>query len=144
MIRIETKLAGYRGYLILFIDDHDWTFSGGFLWNLSGSWRVGGVYRQGFDVGIGNDITAGVAVDYGVPPGTIIISNRGVPIEFPDVFGLGLAWRGLQEKLTLSFQWDRIGYSSIPQSMGLDDQAIDDADEMTRRRRAAWLKSRSS
>jgi long-subunit fatty acid transport protein len=114
----------------LFIDDADWTFSGGFLWRLSERWRLGGVYRQGFDVGIGNDIIAGVAVDYGVPPGTVIIQNRGVPAEFPNVYGIGFSYRGLEERLTLSFQWDRIEYSSLPQSIGLDDQTIDDADEL--------------
>jgi long-subunit fatty acid transport protein len=114
----------------LFIDDSDWTFSGGFLWSPSQRWRIGGVYREGFVVDLGNDIIAGVAVDYGVPPGTVIIRNRGIPAEFPDVYGLGLSYRGLEERLTLSFQWDRIGYSSIPQSIGLDDQTIDDADEL--------------
>jgi long-subunit fatty acid transport protein len=114
----------------LFLDDSDWTFSGGFLWSLSERWRVGGVYRQGFDVGIGNDIITGVAVDYGVPPGTVIIRNRDIPIEFPDIFGLGVSYRALAERLTLGFQWDRIEYSSIPQSMRLDDQTIDDADEL--------------
>jgi hypothetical protein len=114
----------------LFIDDSDWTFSGGFLWSPSHHWRIGGVYREGFVVDLGNDIIAGVAVDYGVPPGTVIIRNRGIPAEFPDVYGLGLSYRGLEERLTLSFQWDRIGYSSIPQSIGLDDQTIDDADEL--------------
>jgi len=113
----------------LFIDDFDWVFSGGFLWSISERWRIGGVYRQGFEVGIGNEITVGVAVDYGVPPGTVIISNRDVPVDFPDVFGLGLSYRALAEKLTLSFQWDRVEYSSIPRSMGLDDQTIDNADE---------------
>jgi long-chain fatty acid transport protein len=114
----------------LFIDDEDWTFSGGFLWSPTSRWRIGGVYRQGFEVGLGNDIIAGVAVDYGVPPGTVIIRNRDVPAEFPDVYGLGVSYRGLEERLTLSFQWDRIEYSSIPQSIGLDDQTIDDADEL--------------
>jgi long-chain fatty acid transport protein len=114
----------------LFIDDEDWTFSGGFLWSPTSRWRIGGVYRQGFDVGLGNDIIAGVAVDYGVPPGTVIIRNRDVPAEFPDVYGLGVSYRGLEERLTLSFQWDRIEYSSIPRSIGLDDQTIDDADEL--------------
>jgi hypothetical protein len=113
----------------LFIDDSDWTITGGFLWRLSERWRVGGVYRQGFDVGIGNDIIAGVAVDYGVPPGTVIVRNRGVPAEFPDLYGLGLSYRGMEERLTLSFQWDRVEYSSIPESIGIDDQTIDDADE---------------
>jgi long-chain fatty acid transport protein len=114
----------------LFINDQDWTFSGGFLWSPTNRWRVGGVYRQGFEVGLGNDIIAGVAIDYGVPPGTVIVQNRGVPTEFPDVFGLGVSYRGLEERLTLSFQWDRVEYSSIPQSIGLDDQTIDDADEL--------------
>ncbi len=114
----------------LFIDDSDWTFSGGFLWSPTSRWRIGGVYRQGFEVGIGNDIIAGVAVDYGVPPGTVIIQNRDIPAEFPDIFGLGVSYRALEERLTLSLQWDRIEYSSIPQSIGLDDQRIDDADEL--------------
>ena len=114
----------------LFIDDSDWTFSGGFLWSPTSRWRIGGVYRQGFEVGIGNDIIAGVAVDYGVPPGTVIIQNRDIPAKFPDIFGLGVSYRALEERLTLSFQWDRIEYSSIPQSIGLDDQRIDDADEL--------------
>ena len=114
----------------LFIDDEDWTLSGGFLWSLTSRWRIGGVYRQGFDVSLGNDITAGVAVDYGVPPGTVFIRNRGVPTEFPDVYGLGVSYRTLEERLTLSFQWDRIEYSSIPRSIELDDQTIDDAEEL--------------
>jgi len=114
----------------LYIDDTDWTWTGGFLWRPSERWRIGAVYRQGFDAGINNDITAGVAVDYGVPPGTVFISNRGVPIEFPDVFGAGMAWRAADGRLTLGFQWDRIRYSVIPKSIGLDDQAIDDADEL--------------
>lgn len=125
----------------LFIDDSDWTLSGGFLWRPSDRWRVGGVYRQGFDVSLGNDIIAGVAVDYGVPPGTVFIRNRGVPAEFPDVYGLGVSYRGLEERLTLSFQWDRIGYSSIPQSIGLDDQTIDDADELHFGAEYAFLES---
>ena len=125
----------------LFIDDSDWTFSGGFLWSPTSRWRIGGVYRQGFEVGMGNDIIAGVAVDYGVPPGTVFIRNRGIPAEFPDVYGLGFSYRGLEEKLTLSFQWDRIEYSSIPQSIGLDDQTIDDADELHFGAEYAFLQS---
>lgn len=114
----------------LFLDDSDWTLSGGFLWSLTDRWRLGGVYRQGFEVDVGNDIIAGVSVDYGVPPGTVIIRNRGIPMKFPDVYGLGLSYRGMDERLTLSFQWDRIEYSSIPHSIGIDDQTIDDADEL--------------
>ena len=113
----------------LFIDDRDWRLSGGFLWNVSERWRIGGVYRDGFEATLGNDVTIGVAVDYGVPPGTVM-SIRGVPVEFPDIYGLGLAYRAPDGRLTLSMQWDRVRYSVIPKSIGLDDQTIDDADEL--------------
>ena len=134
----ETGFFGPTSYLperlalteYLFIDDEDWTFSGGFLWSPTSRWRIGGVYREGLDAGLGNDVIVGVAVDYGVPPGTVIIRNRDVPAAFPDVYGLGVSYRALEERLTLSFQWDRIEYSSIPRSIGLDDQTIDDADEL--------------
>ncbi len=125
----------------LFIEDQDWTLSGGFLWNPSARWRIGGVYRQGFEADLGNDIIVGVAVDYGLPPGTVVIRNRGIPARFPDVYGLGFSWRAPQEKLTLSFQWDRIEYSILPQSIGLDDQAIDDADELHFGAEYAFLES---
>ena len=65
-----------------------------------------------------------------VPPGTVFISNRGVPIGFPDIYGLGIAYRAPGGRLMLSMQWDRIEYSTIPKSLQLDDQAIDDADEL--------------
>ena len=113
----------------LFVNGEDWTISLGFLWSPVDRWSIGGVYRQGSEVEMGNDITTGVAVDYGVPPGTVIVSNRGIPIEFPDIYGLGTAYRAADGRLTLSFQWDRIEYSSIPKSIPLDDQTIDDADE---------------
>ena len=96
---------------------------------MSERWRIGGVYRDGFEATLGNDVTIGVAVDYGVPPGTVM-SIRGVPVEFPDIYGLGLAYRAPDGRLTLSMQWDRVRYSVIPKSIGLDDQTIDDADEL--------------
>lgn len=114
----------------LSVNDHDWTVTGGFLWNPSERWHFGGVYRRGFEADIGSKVTAGVAVDYGVPPGTVILDVGGIPVEFPDIYGIGVAHQAMDGRLTLSFQWDRIEYSSIPQSIGLDDQTIDDADEL--------------
>ena len=114
----------------LFIDDSDWTLSGGFLWRPSESWRIGAVYRQGMEGTIGSERTAGEVVDFGVPPGTIIFRATGIPIEFPDIFGFGFAYRGPDGRLTLSFQWDRVEYSNIPDSIGIDDATIDDADEL--------------
>jgi len=111
-------------------DDTDWTLTGGFLWRLAPSWSIGGVYRQGPE--IENDFvgTAGQAVDLGVPPGEVFGQRTGVKIEFPSIYGLGFAYRAPDGRLTVTFQWDRVTYSSIAESLELDDQVIEDADEL--------------
>ena len=111
-------------------DDADWGLAGGFLWRLSESWSLGGVYRQGAVVNIGNEVTAGEAIDFGVPPGSVIARVSGISTELPDIYGLGAAYRRSDGRLTLSFQWDRVEYSDIPSSIPLDDQTIDNADEL--------------
>ncbi|MDH5619464.1 MAG: hypothetical protein OEZ11_12660, partial [Gammaproteobacteria bacterium] len=108
----------------------DWTLTGGFLWQVSGNWSVGGVYRQGFEAVINFEVRAGETIDFGVPPGEIFIRESGGPIEFPDIYGLGFAYRAPDGRLTVTFQWDRVEYSDIPRSLDLDDQWIDDADEL--------------
>lgn len=113
----------------LFVDDTGWAPTAGFLWMLSESWRIGGVYREGFETSIGTEVRAGQAVDFGVPPGEVIFQAGGVPLDFPDIYGLGFAYRSPDGRLTVSFQWDRVEYSDIPLSIGLDS-AIDDADEL--------------
>lgn len=114
----------------LFIDDSDWSLAAGFLWRASDSWRIGGVYRQGAEFTIGSETTAGELNNFGAPADTVVFRATGIPIEFPDIYGLGLAYRNRDGNLTLSFQWDRIEYSDIPKSLGLDDLTIDDADEL--------------
>jgi long-subunit fatty acid transport protein len=111
-------------------DGTDWTVTGGFLWRLSEGWSIGGVYRQGLETDIEFEVTAGQAVDFGVPPGEVFLRASGGPVEFPDIFGLGFAYRAPDGRLSVTFQWDRVGYSSIPESLNLDDQTIDDADEL--------------
>jgi len=113
-----------------FVRDSDWTLTGGFLWQVSGNWSVGGVYRQGFEAVINFEVRAGETIDFGVPPGEIFIRESGGPIEFPDIYGLGFAYRAPDGRLTVTFQWDRVEYSDIPRSLDLDDQWIDDADEL--------------
>jgi hypothetical protein len=51
-------------------------------------------------------------------------------LDFPDIFGIGLAYRSPDGRLTASFQWDRVEYSVIPRSLHLDDQTMDDANEL--------------
>lgn len=114
----------------LFVDDTDWTVNVGFLWRLTESWSMGGVYRQGFEADIGVRVTAGQTIDFGVPPGEVIGEITGIGVEFPDIYGIGFAYRHPDGRLTASFQWDRVLYSSIPDSLMLDDQTIDDADEL--------------
>jgi len=114
----------------LFVDDTDWTIAGGFLWRLSEDWTIGGVYRQGFEADIGTETTAGPANNLGAAPGEILFRATGIPFEFPDIYGVGFAYRHPDGRLTVSFQWDRVEYSDLPDSLRLDDQTIDDADEL--------------
>jgi len=112
------------------VHDTDWTLTGGVLWRLSEGWSIGAVYRQGLETIIDFEVAAGEAVDFGVPPGEVFLQASGGPIEFPDIYGLGFAYRDPDGRLTISFQWDRIEYSDIPTSLHLDDQTIDDSDEL--------------
>ena len=109
--------------------DTDVTLTGGFLWRPSESWSVGGVYRQGLKTRYRVEVRAGEAVDFGVPPGEVIARGAAGPIEMPDIYGAGIAYRGPDGRFTVSFQWDRVEYSSIPKSLGIGDQTIDDANE---------------
>jgi len=108
----------------------DLTFAAGALWKLSEQWSLGGVYRQGFEAHMQAVLAAGPANDLGVPAGQVIFRSPMARVEFPDAYGLGLAYRSTNERLTISFQWDRLTYSDIPTSIGLDDQTIDDGDEL--------------
>ena len=65
----------------LFVDDNDWALSAGLLWRPTERWTFGGVYRQGLNVDIGVTVRAGQAVDYGVPPGSIIAQYLNIPIS---------------------------------------------------------------
>jgi len=113
----------------IIFDDADWALTAGFLWRPSGSWSVGGVYRQAPQIDVGVTLTAGQTVDFGVPPGALISQSSGV-IEFPELYGLGFAYRDPEGRLTVTFQWDRVEYSSIVDSFGLDDRKIDDVNEL--------------
>lgn len=111
------------------IDSHDWTLNGGFLWRPVRGWTVGGVYRQAPEVDTTNELFAGPALDPEVPSGTLLFRASGIDIELPGSYGLGVAYRTEDGRLTGSLQWSRIKYSNVPDSLNLDDQTSDDADE---------------
>ena len=48
-------------------------------------------------------------------------------VSYPDVYGLGVAYRSRDGRLAVSFEWDRVAYSSI--FSGDDELYIDDANE---------------
>jgi long-subunit fatty acid transport protein len=114
----------------LSVQGHDWTITAGFLWRMSERWRLGGVFRDGSKSKLHNRVIAGEAIDLGVPPGDVIGEVWAMAVGFPDIYGLGLAYRNADDNLTLSLQWDRIEYSDMPSSIPLDDQTIDDGDEV--------------
>jgi hypothetical protein len=51
-------------------------------------------------------------------------------LELPRIYGLGLAYQAPDGGLTVTFQWDRVEYSSIVDSLHLDDRAMDDVNEL--------------
>lgn len=111
-------------------DDGEWALTAGVLWRPSENWSIGGVYRQAPEFDMGATLWAGQAIDLGVPPGEILAQVSGFAVEFPEIYGLGLAYRAPDGRLTISFQWDHVEYSNIAESLQLDDQEIDDADEL--------------
>jgi hypothetical protein len=82
------------------------------------------------EVNLGTEVRAGQAVDFGVPPGEILLQATGFPVDFPDIYGLGFVYQGPGGHLTVSFQWDRVEYSDIPTSLNLDDVTMDDVNEI--------------
>jgi hypothetical protein len=122
----ERSVIGERSWM----DDADWTLSGGILWRLSDNWNIGGVYRQGPEIMMDGEAFVGQAIDLGFPPGSVFFEAVARPVEFPDTWGLGFAYRVPDGRLTVSFQWDHVKYSNISSSLGLDDQTIDDVDTL--------------
>ena len=103
------------GETVLNIDDTDWAILLGFLWQATSRWSFGGAYRQGPEFTMIGAAFAGPRFDPEIEPGTVIDGGT-TPIDFPDVYGLGFAYRSKGEALTLSFEWDRVEYSTILES----------------------------
>jgi long-subunit fatty acid transport protein len=97
------------------IDDSDRGLSAGLLWVFAEGWSVGAFYRQGPEFRLVYDVQAGPIgedLDPAWTPGSTILTIA-TPMQFPDVYGLGIAYSSPDGKLAVAFEWDRIGYSSI-------------------------------
>jgi long-subunit fatty acid transport protein len=126
------------------IADSDWGLNVGLLWTISDRWSLGALYRQGPEFALVYDVRAGPYAYLDNPvftPGSTILTIE-TPMHFPDVYGVGIAYRSPGGKLAVGFEWDRVGYASIFSSFDpvavetLDDDldlavslAADDGDE---------------
>jgi long-subunit fatty acid transport protein len=127
------------------LDDSDWGLTAGVLWSVSGQLSLGAFYRQGPEVTSIYDVRTGPAVglvDPTVMPGEtiLIVATR---MKFPDVYGVGFAYRSDDGRLAVGFEWDHVEYSTIfgssqPTLIGGSDVeadlsvqlAADDGDEL--------------
>ncbi len=130
--------------LVLTSDDHHLSFNAGILWKLGQSWSVGAVYRSGLELDATLTDLAGAFDD--LPPGTPESSLRD-GIELPAVFGVGAAYRSPAGAFTASFEWDRVEYSRIVETLDpvvFDTRGLilDDADELRLGFEYAFLRSR--
>jgi long-subunit fatty acid transport protein len=114
---------------VLSTDDTDWGISAGILWKLSDTWSFGAVYRAAPTFSFGGIGVAGPANTLGFPPGEVLPFNFLADLVMPDGYGLGVAYRDPRGRTTISFEWDQIEYSDVVDSLELDDQTIDDANE---------------
>ena len=124
-------------------DDSDIGFNAGFLWHLGAEWHVGGFFRQGAEFRL-DVVTRGgpVSNDPNLPPGSqFAFATR---IATPGAYGGGLAYRSPGGRLTLSFEWDHIGYSAIFDSLGetSSEEFIADGNEYRLGGEYAFLQSR--
>jgi long-subunit fatty acid transport protein len=102
-------------------EDSGIVFHTGVSYRPSPRWSLAGYFREGPAltvqvtevVGPSNDVAA---------EGTIELQGES-PLELPDVYGFGLAYRSLDGALTVGFEWDRVLYSSITE--GLDEEVFD-------------------
>jgi len=113
-------------------DDTDWGFNAGVLWQPSELWGLGAFYRDGADFDVSVSVVSGPALP-GPPPGTVLYAVDIEPMEFPDVYGLGVAYQSAGGAATAGLEWDHVGYSSILDSferyVGSTGANLDDADE---------------
>lgn len=126
----------YLGSQIIAFDDTDFQLNLGFLWFISSRWSLGGVYRPGAELEGPIVEVSGPAFDPPFPVGSVRVVDPAMPLDIPDVFGLGVVYRSKDGSWTGAFEWDLVRYSEILDSIGrspavgVDEVALDDAMEL--------------
>ena len=117
------------------MDTTAWTFNGGFLWKPDPQWSFGGFFRRGPTFELSGRDEAGPAFDRF--PSSIVLPREAVgSVGLPHVYGLGAAFRSEGGALTVSFEWDHVGYSRIIDTTDLgpvaepNDVELKDANEL--------------
>jgi hypothetical protein len=81
---------------------NDWSATGGLLWSPGGGWKLGAALREGarleFESSSGSD-------------------EQPLPLVFPGVLAVGGSWLSEDGRLTLSWEWDRVRYSSLTSAL---------------------------
>jgi len=102
-------------------EEGDWGVNLGVLWFPNRKWSVGGFFRQAGELSGSGVEASGPALDPPFPEGTVGAADSGIPFKIPNVYGLGLAYRSTNGSWTSSFEWDRVLYSQILESLGTSD-----------------------
>ncbi len=127
------------------IEGTDWGLALGFLYGLTPRWKLGGVYRQGPELEVAIEGIAGPAHPE-IAAGQRTLQGTS-PWAFPDVFGLGLSYRSANGRWTGSFEWTRVEYSTILDSLDrrLQNPAdvLEDANELHLGGEYAFFRGRS-
>ncbi len=125
------------------IEGSSWGVVAGFLWQFAPRWTLGGVFREGPDADVVISVVSGPALEPGIPAGTILDASSGETLEFPDVLGLGVAFRSSSEAVTVSLEWDHVEYSSIIDSLTFaTEEVLEDADELHAGLEYAFLRTK--
>ncbi len=93
----------------------------GVSWRPSPQWSVAGYFREGPELTLEVTEVVGPRNDV-APEGTVEVQAES-PLQLPDVYGVGVAYRTEGGALTVGFEWDRVSYSSIVK--GLDEEVFD-------------------
>lgn len=91
--------------------DSGFALNAGFLWRVSPQWSLGGYFREGPRMTLRVVEVVGPFDDEKVE-GTIEL-DATTPLNLPDVYGLGLAFRTRDGAWTTSLEWRHVEYSSI-------------------------------